>query len=154
MTFLNPVLTCNIILRIRKQLFCVKFAFVLSRVTRWMRVIGKCRYFAAVVCRSDYVFCFVIFQRNSLVPHGLITNGFCSRYVYSPSLHSVKCTFFWMQKSAINFSIPIWEICKTIIILPVVLYGCETWSPILREECRLSVFENRFLKRSDISRLM
>ena len=33
------------------------------------------------------------------------------------------------------------------IILPVVLYGCETWSLILREECRLRVFENRVLKR-------
>ena len=29
------------------------------------------------------------------------------------------------------------------IILPVVLYGCETWSPTLRERCRLRVFENR-----------
>jgi len=27
------------------------------------------------------------------------------------------------------------------IILPVVLYGCETWSLTLREECRLRVFE-------------
>ena len=29
------------------------------------------------------------------------------------------------------------------IMLPVVLYGCETWSLTLREECRLRVFENR-----------
>jgi hypothetical protein len=29
------------------------------------------------------------------------------------------------------------------IILPVVMYGCETWSPTLREEHRLKVFENR-----------
>ena len=29
------------------------------------------------------------------------------------------------------------------IILPVILYGCETWSLTLREECRLRVFENR-----------
>jgi hypothetical protein len=29
------------------------------------------------------------------------------------------------------------------IILPVVLYGCETWSLILREEHRLRVFQNR-----------
>jgi hypothetical protein len=29
-----------------------------------------------------------------------------------------------------------------IIILPVVLYGCETWSLTLREERRLLVFEN------------
>ena len=33
------------------------------------------------------------------------------------------------------------------IILPVVLYGCETWSLILREERRLRVFENRVLRR-------
>jgi len=33
------------------------------------------------------------------------------------------------------------------IILPVVLYGCETWSVTLREECRLRVFENRVLRR-------
>jgi hypothetical protein len=31
------------------------------------------------------------------------------------------------------------------INLPVVLYGCETWSLILREERRLRVFENRAL---------
>ena len=33
------------------------------------------------------------------------------------------------------------------IILPVVLYGCETWSLTLREERRLRVFENRMLRR-------
>jgi hypothetical protein len=34
-----------------------------------------------------------------------------------------------------------------IIILSVVLYGCEIWSLTLREERRLSVFENRVLRR-------
>jgi hypothetical protein len=38
------------------------------------------------------------------------------------------------------------RIYKT-IILPVVLYGCETWSLALREERRLRVFENRVLRR-------
>ena len=33
------------------------------------------------------------------------------------------------------------------IILPVVLYGCETWSLTLREEHRLRVFENKLLKK-------
>ena len=33
------------------------------------------------------------------------------------------------------------------IILPVVLYGCETWSLTLREKRRLNVFENRVLRR-------
>jgi len=38
------------------------------------------------------------------------------------------------------------KIYRTIILL-VVLYGCETWSLILREEHRLKVFENRVLRR-------
>jgi len=32
------------------------------------------------------------------------------------------------------------------IILPVVLYGCETWSLTLREERTLRVFENMVLR--------
>ena len=38
------------------------------------------------------------------------------------------------------------EIYRT-IILPIVLYGCETWSLTLKEEPRLRVFENRVLRR-------
>jgi hypothetical protein len=37
------------------------------------------------------------------------------------------------------------KIYKT-IILPVVLYGCETFSLTLREEHKLRVFENRVLR--------
>jgi hypothetical protein len=33
------------------------------------------------------------------------------------------------------------------IILPLVFYGCETWSLTLREEHRLRIFENRVLRR-------
>jgi hypothetical protein len=33
------------------------------------------------------------------------------------------------------------------IILPAVLYGCETWSLMLREKHRLRAFENRVLRR-------
>jgi len=38
------------------------------------------------------------------------------------------------------------KICRT-IILPIVLYGCETWSLALREERKLRVFENMVLRR-------
>jgi hypothetical protein len=38
------------------------------------------------------------------------------------------------------------KIYKT-IILPVDLYGCETWYLTLRKEHRLRVFENRVLRR-------
>jgi hypothetical protein len=33
------------------------------------------------------------------------------------------------------------------IILPVVLYGCETWSLTFREKHRLRAFQNRVLRR-------
>jgi hypothetical protein len=33
------------------------------------------------------------------------------------------------------------------IVLPVVLYGCETWSLTLRKEYRSRLFENRILRR-------
>jgi len=44
------------------------------------------------------------------------------------------------------------------MVLPVVLYGCETWSLTLWEERRLKVFENRVLsiifgpKRDEVTR--
>jgi hypothetical protein len=38
------------------------------------------------------------------------------------------------------------KIYKT-VILPVVLYGCETWSLTLRDEHRLRLFENRELRK-------
>jgi hypothetical protein len=38
------------------------------------------------------------------------------------------------------------RIYKT-IILPVVLYGCETWSLTVREEYKLRVFEKRVFRR-------
>jgi hypothetical protein len=34
-----------------------------------------------------------------------------------------------------------------VYLLPMVLYGYETWSLTLREERRLRVFENRVLRR-------
>jgi hypothetical protein len=33
------------------------------------------------------------------------------------------------------------------VVLPVVFFGCETWSLALREERKLWVFENRVLRR-------
>ena len=49
------------------------------------------------------------------------------------------------------------DVCR-IVILPLVLYGCETWLFTLREERRLRVFENRVLrgrfgpKRDEVTR--
>ena len=40
------------------------------------------------------------------------------------------------------------------VTLPVVLYGCETWSLTLREERKLRVFENRVLRIFGARRLV
>ena len=34
------------------------------------------------------------------------------------------------------------------VILPVILYGCKTWTLTLREEKRLQVFENKVLRKT------
>jgi hypothetical protein len=39
------------------------------------------------------------------------------------------------------------KIYNNTIILPVVVFGCDTWSLMLREEFTLRVFENRVLRR-------
>jgi hypothetical protein len=45
---------------------------------------------------------------------------------------------------SVNVKIKLYKI----VILPIVLYGCETWSPALREECSsLRVFGKRVLRR-------
>jgi hypothetical protein len=45
--------------------------------------------------------------------------------------------------SEISFDIRLYKI----IVLLVVLYGCETWSLTLREGYRLRMFENRMLRK-------
>ena len=55
---------------------------------------------------------------------------------------------FGAESFVLQFSIQKYKIkIYRTIILPVVLYGCETWSLALREERRLRVFENRVLRR-------
>jgi hypothetical protein len=58
--------------------------------------------------------------------------------------HSVHCL---LSSCFISKNLEI-EIYK-IIILPFVLYGCETWSHTLMEEHRLLVFENSVLRREN-----
>jgi hypothetical protein len=60
----------------------------------------------------------------------------------NPSYHSVKSL---LSSSLLSKNLK-FNIYRT-IILPVVLYGCETWSLTLRKERRLRVFENRVLRR-------
>ena len=47
----------------------------------------------------------------------------------------------WTISKSKNFSISV------AAVLPVVLYGCETWSLTLQEERKLRVYENKVLRR-------
>jgi hypothetical protein len=70
-------------------------------------------------------------------------------------LHPVMLCYFLYPASVIQsrtFRLPVcyletqkWEYTE-LEFLPVVLYGCETWSLILREEHRLRMYENRVLR--------
>jgi hypothetical protein len=55
----------------------------------------------------------------------------------------VLCRIYCLPLLSKNRKIKIYRT----IILPVVLYGCETWLLTLREEHRLRVFEKRLLRR-------
>jgi hypothetical protein len=55
--------------------------------------------------------------------------------------HSVQKLLSWLLSENLKI-----RIYKT-IILPVVLYGCESWCLTLRREHRLRVLENRVLSR-------
>jgi hypothetical protein len=59
--------------------------------------------------------------------------------------HFVIAVTYEKKKSYFIYTLLI-KIYRT-IILPVVLYGCETWSLTLREECRLRVFKSKMLRR-------
>ena len=54
---------------------------------------------------------------------------------------SFGAEYFAFQFAIKNIKIKIYRLIR----LPVVLYGCDTWSLTLREERGLRVFENRLL---------
>jgi len=55
----------------------------------------------------------------------------------------IRCRILSSRLLSKNLKIKIYRT----IILPVVLYGCDTWFLTLREERKLKVFENRVLRR-------
>jgi hypothetical protein len=66
-------------------------------------------------------------------------------YDYYLSLLLLFLYVFLLSSSLLSKNLKI-KIYRS-INLPVVLYGCGTWSLTLREERRLRVFENRVLRK-------
>jgi hypothetical protein len=83
-------------------------------------------------------------EEYSEIKHGRCTCSICywSKAALSTVTQAVNSSLLCSQNNYKNVKI---RIHKT-IILSVVLYGCETWSPTLREKHRLRVFENRMLR--------
>jgi hypothetical protein len=79
---------------------------------------------------------------DSLFSQTVETPGICMRNSNSTCFHSVHK----LLSSCLLYKHLKIRIYKT-VILSVVLYRCETLSPILRQEYSLRVFENRVLGR-------
>ena len=78
-----------------------------------------------------------MFFRQAVAWAGRVTC--CEFFVYIDRVQNL------LSSSLLSKTLKI-KIYRT-IILPVVLYGCETWLLALREERRLRVFENMVLRR-------
>ena len=61
----------------------------------------------------------------------------------------ITCNFVFPDRGNVYPNIALFRNMSrcSYMILPVVLYGCDTWSMTLREEHRLRVFENKVLRR-------
>ena len=86
---------------------------------------------------SAYVDCFIPTQNNYKIYHYYY-------HCYTLKAGNSIQTLLYSRLLSKNLKIKIY---KT-IILPVLLYGCETWSLTLREDCSLRVFENRILRQT------
>jgi hypothetical protein len=106
-------------------------------------LLSKYKYSKSVLCHEGCT-CLSLLKHFSAITnensiHEEIKSRSKSGNACSHSVHNLLL----FSSLSVNIKIKI----QRIIILPVVLYGCETWSLTMREECRLRVFKNRVLRR-------
>ena len=90
------------------------------------------------MCELLLIYCHVTVFRQNSVPEE-IKSRLRSGNDCSPSVLNLLSSRLLSKNLKIKIYIT--------IILPTVLYGCETWSPTLREERKLRVFEIMVLRR-------
>ena len=97
---------------------------------------------ASFLLFSNYSTCFFVFFLC-----WFFVLYFC--FVYPVFLYCFVYCFFFCAVSFYFCTVPNLKIkIYRTIILPIVLYGCETWLLTLREERKLRVFENMVLRRT------
>jgi hypothetical protein len=77
-------------------------------------------------------------------------SGYCGTRHTAPSLRLFVPISLTVIASPTSPKYPAVTFCYCagfLVVTPVVLYGCETWSLTVREEHKLRVFENRVLRR-------
>jgi hypothetical protein len=62
-------------------------------------------------------------------------------------MHAGICLLLVNTWPEVGECLPSFDAESLVWILLVVLYGCETWSPALREKCKRWIFENRVLRK-------
>jgi hypothetical protein len=88
-----------------------------------------------------------MWKRSMNISECLINQNYIREEIKS-TLNSVNACYHAIQYILSSHLLPKYikiKIYKT-IILPIVLYGCETWSVTLREEHRLRMFMKRVLR--------
>ena len=100
-----------------------------------------------ILFRLSSVVCHFLSAVYRLNPSGRLTSSWEDKKIGSENDPLFLNTYIRRHSSSSllskNLKIKIYRI----IILPLLLYGCETWSLTLRKDRRLRVFENRVLKR-------
>ncbi|KAJ4450659.1 hypothetical protein ANN_02088 [Periplaneta americana] len=81
-------------------------------------------------------------ERTSALPTELPGNSTRHRLNFSLYIHTTRKL---LSSNLLSKNLKV-RIYKT-VILPVVLYGCETWTLTLREEQRLRLFENKVVRK-------
>ncbi|KAJ4440963.1 hypothetical protein ANN_10812 [Periplaneta americana] len=121
--------------------FCFRFSFVLLTLIQTQHPCPR---------RDSNPQPFGPSDRDMPCPYRLSHQGLHTREEIKRRINMGNACYYSVEKllssSLLSKNLKV-RIYKT-VILPVVLYGCETWTLTLREEQRLRVYENKVLRKT------